>query len=374
MFEDDGPQAAALTAVSPGPSDEASQTVTLTTSTDHPEYFDLAGEPLVAADGTLTFTPAEGAFGTANVTVTARDDGGTANGGQDTASITFQITIAPLPPNAADDSYTTPVLTPLHVGAPGVLANDADVNSSTLTVTPATIATAHGSATINADGSFDYQPSLLFVLGGTDSFSYTITNGLGQTATGMVTISVTLLGSSTNTLYLSTSGVGADVWDLTTTPPPVAVPVPDWDGDGHAGLTITGSDGKEAVNDSKKQHIWTFETGFVGLGLHGPLTLHLTAATEKFDVGKAETLWLYIYDCPGGLASATSTSCTKIGSNKVLVPKWNLAPTWAEHDAVVAIDSDLGPSRQLRLRLLVQGAPLWIPLVSPSESSIDYTG
>ncbi len=138
VFEDDGQQVVALTSVSPGPADEASQTVTLTTSTDHPEYFDLAGEPLVASDGTLTFTPAEGAFGTATVTVTAQDDGGTANGGQDTTSISFQITITPLPPNAADDSYTTTVGTLLHVGAPGVLANDADVNSSTLTVTPGT--------------------------------------------------------------------------------------------------------------------------------------------------------------------------------------------------------------------------------------------
>ena len=134
------------------------QALTITVSTDHPEFFDIAGEPSVAADGTLTFTPATGAFGTANVTVTAQDDGGTANGGQDTGSISFQIVIAPLPPNAGDDSYTTTVFTLLHVPAPGVLQNDADVNSTTLTVTPATVTTALGSVTINADGSFDYQP------------------------------------------------------------------------------------------------------------------------------------------------------------------------------------------------------------------------
>ena len=224
---------------------KSGQIVTLTTSTDHPEYFDIAGEPTVAADGTLTFTPAQGAYGTANVTVTAQDDGGTANGGQDTTSISFQIVIAPLPPNAARDSYSTPILTLLHVAAPGVLQNDADVNSSSLVVTPATIATAHGSVTINADGSFDYQPSIFFLLGGTDSFSYTITNGLGQTATGTVTISVDLLGPSTNTLYLSTSGLASDVWDLTAIRAAAASPVPDWDGDGHPGLTIKQSDGKE---------------------------------------------------------------------------------------------------------------------------------
>ena len=102
--------------------------MTLTTSTDHPEYFDLAGQPTVAPDGTLTYTPALGAYGTAHVTITAQDDGGIANGGQDSASIAFDITIAPLPPNAADDSYSTTLATPLHVAAPGVLQNDADVN------------------------------------------------------------------------------------------------------------------------------------------------------------------------------------------------------------------------------------------------------
>ena len=82
--------------------------------------------------------------------------------------------------------------------------------------------------TIQADGSFDYSPGLLFL--GSDSFSYTITNGTGDTATGTVTITVTALGTGTNTLYLSTSGPSAEVWDLSASAPPAATPVPDWDG------------------------------------------------------------------------------------------------------------------------------------------------
>ncbi len=371
--EDDGTQAVALTTASPGPSDEAGQIVTLTTSTDHPEYFDIAGQPTIAADGTLTYTPAQGAYGTANVTVTAQDSGGTANGGLDTSSIAFQIVIAPLPPNAADDAYSTTVLTPLHVAAPGVLANDADVNSSTLDVTPGTIATAHGSVTINADGSFDYQPSLLFLLGGTDSFTYTITNGAGQTATGTVTISVDLLAPSTNTLYLATSGYSAEVWDLTASPPAVVSPVPDLDADGNPGLTIKGGDGKETITDPRRQQTWTYETGFAGLSLDGPLTLHLTAASHNFDTNKAETIWIYAYDCPGGLASAAITTCTNIGSNKVLVQRWNPTGTWTEHDVGVFVSHDLAANRQLRIRLLNGGAELWLPLVSPYETGLDYT-
>ena len=48
----------------------------------------------MAADGTLTFTPAANAFGTATVTLTLSDDGGVLNGGVDTsAPQTFVITV-----------------------------------------------------------------------------------------------------------------------------------------------------------------------------------------------------------------------------------------------------------------------------------------
>jgi hypothetical protein len=48
----------------------------------------------VAPDGTLTYTPTLTLLGTATVTVKAVDDGGTANGGNDTSPAqTFTITI-----------------------------------------------------------------------------------------------------------------------------------------------------------------------------------------------------------------------------------------------------------------------------------------
>lgn len=48
----------------------------------------------LAQEGTLFYTPAPNAFGTARVTVVLKDDGGTANGGQDTsAPQTFVITV-----------------------------------------------------------------------------------------------------------------------------------------------------------------------------------------------------------------------------------------------------------------------------------------
>ena len=48
----------------------------------------------IAANGTLSFTPAANAFGSAVVTVSLSDNGGTANGGDDTSnSVTFTITV-----------------------------------------------------------------------------------------------------------------------------------------------------------------------------------------------------------------------------------------------------------------------------------------
>jgi hypothetical protein len=71
-------------AISPGPADESGQTVTFAASNDNPGLF--AGQPTVSPNGTLTFTPAAGATGSATVIVHAIDDGGTGAGGTDTSA------------------------------------------------------------------------------------------------------------------------------------------------------------------------------------------------------------------------------------------------------------------------------------------------
>jgi large repetitive protein len=97
VLEDDGAKSvgAWATAISPGPASESTQTVTFTATADNTSLF--AVQPAVSPTGTLSYTPAADAFGVATVTVTARDDGGTANGGMDTsAPVTFTITIDPV--------------------------------------------------------------------------------------------------------------------------------------------------------------------------------------------------------------------------------------------------------------------------------------
>jgi hypothetical protein len=71
------------TGVSPGPADEASQTVAFVVQvTSGAELF--AAAPAVARDGTLTYTPS-GTAGAAQVSVTLEDNGGTADDGVDTS-------------------------------------------------------------------------------------------------------------------------------------------------------------------------------------------------------------------------------------------------------------------------------------------------
>jgi CSLREA domain-containing protein len=86
------------TSISSGPANESSQTVTFTVTNNNNALF--SSQPAVGSTGTLSYTSAANANGSATVTVTAKDNGGTANGGNDTsASQTFTITI-----NAVNDA------------------------------------------------------------------------------------------------------------------------------------------------------------------------------------------------------------------------------------------------------------------------------
>jgi hypothetical protein len=80
------------TGISAGPANESTQNVTFIVTNDNPGLFSVA--PAVASNGTLTYTPTLLAIGSANVTVRAVDDGGTASGGIDTSPPQiFTITI-----------------------------------------------------------------------------------------------------------------------------------------------------------------------------------------------------------------------------------------------------------------------------------------
>lgn len=80
-----------ITDRSPGPANESWQKLTLTVSASNPPLF--VDQPAIDHNGTLTFTPAPNAHGTAIVTVTLSDDGGAAAGGANSFSRSFEITV-----------------------------------------------------------------------------------------------------------------------------------------------------------------------------------------------------------------------------------------------------------------------------------------
>jgi hypothetical protein len=108
-----------------------------------------------------------------------------------TVTTNHLVTAAPnAPPTAADDgSLTTSVNTPLGVGAPGVLGNDGDPDNGPSSLTARNASDpAHGTVTLNADGSFTYTPDQDFT--GTDTFTYEAFDG-ADASTATVTITVT---------------------------------------------------------------------------------------------------------------------------------------------------------------------------------------
>ncbi|MHC5537426.1 Ig-like domain-containing protein, partial [Singulisphaera rosea] len=94
--EGSGPQSFANWAhFNPGPGNgDVGQTATyLVANLSNSSLFSVA--PTVSPDGTLSFTPAPNAFGSATFQLAVRDSGGTTNGGNDTSGYqTFQINVA----------------------------------------------------------------------------------------------------------------------------------------------------------------------------------------------------------------------------------------------------------------------------------------
>jgi hypothetical protein len=169
-LEDSGAQTIAgwATAISKGPANESSQNVSFTAGADIPALFSV--QPAIAANGTLTYAPAADANGLATITVTALDDGGTANGGSDSsAPMTFTITItavndAPTFTAGSDQSVVSLLGAQTVPGwATGITPGPADESSQNVTFN---VSSTNGGLfavqpAIAPDGTLTYTPNLL---------------------------------------------------------------------------------------------------------------------------------------------------------------------------------------------------------------------
>jgi VCBS repeat-containing protein len=123
------------------------------------------GTLVLASDGSFNYTPDLDFFGEDSFTYKAF------NGTYRSPAATVTITVTPVndAPMAVDDAYSVVENTLLTVAAPGVLANDVEVDPDNMVVTLVSNV-AHGSLVLLGDGSFTYQPAPDFF--GTDTFVY----------------------------------------------------------------------------------------------------------------------------------------------------------------------------------------------------------
>ncbi len=134
-------------------------------------------------NGTFGYTPNANFNGNDSFTYTISDG----NGGTDTATVDVTVSSVNDAPVAVNDTVTTNEDTAVTTG--NVLTNDTDTDNDTLSVTGFSQAT-NGSVVDNGNGTFGYTPNEN--LNGSDSFTYTLSDGNGGTSTG--TVNVTVIG------------------------------------------------------------------------------------------------------------------------------------------------------------------------------------
>ena len=160
---------------------------------------DPDGDPLTAtlvsgpAHGTLTFNP-DGSFvytpdanysGPDSFTYTVND------GDQTSTPATVTLTVSPVndPPTAVADTYSLGEDHTLSVPASsGLLANDSDIDPSSALTAVLVTGPAHGTLTLNPDGSFTYVPDPNF--NGVDTFTYQVSDGTATSTPATVTLNV----------------------------------------------------------------------------------------------------------------------------------------------------------------------------------------
>jgi len=147
------------------------------------------GSLTLNADGSFTYAPTGDYHGADEFTYTVSDgQGGTAVG-------TVNITVSPLndAPVAVDDSVTTDEDTPVRGN---VLTNDTDPDGKE-TIQSASVVTGPANGTLEFDGAtgeFTYTPNPDY--NGTDSFTYTVTDGTLTSDVATVTITVTAVNDA----------------------------------------------------------------------------------------------------------------------------------------------------------------------------------
>ena len=183
--EDSGPQTIALTGITSGAANE-NQALTVTAVSDNT---DLMPNPTITYTspnntGGLEFKPNWYKSGAVTITVTVKDDGSTAGGGQDTFSRTFTVNVSPVPHAllAPGQDLTTNEDTALPITLSLLYPHPGATVAYSIVIQP-----AHGVVSGSGD-SFVYIPDQDY--NGFDSFSFKASDGSQDSDVATVTINV----------------------------------------------------------------------------------------------------------------------------------------------------------------------------------------
>ncbi len=264
------------------------------------------GTVTINADGSVNYIPNANFNGTDTITYTISDG----NGGTVTATVTVTVDAVNRPPIAINDGAT------VTEGSADnnilVLNNDSDPDGDTLTVS--TASSINGTVTINSDGTLNYTPNTDF--SGTDTLTYTISDGNGGTATAIVTVDVIAVINNPPIAVNDSVAVSEDSSNNIIT-----VLSNDSDPDGDT-LTVTTA---SAVN------------GTVTINAEGALIY-----TPNTDFSGTDTITYTISDGNGGTATATVTIAVT-AVNDPPVAEDDFATTEQEVAVIVSVlanDSD----------------------------------
>jgi VCBS repeat-containing protein len=243
------------------------------------------GTLALTGNGSFTYTPAANYNGPDAFTYRASD--GTAQ--SNTATVTITITAVSDPPTANNDTYSTNEDTLLTVATPGVLGNDTDPDSATLTAAVAT-GPAHGTLTFNANGSFTYTPAANY--NGPDTFTYRANDGTAQSNPATVTITVTPVNDTPTVAVAPGGACGSN------------------DRSGTINLTVGDVDGGTLTLSATSSNTALVPNGNVVFGGSGAART-MTATTVAGRTGTA-TLTITVGD---GQATATVQVKVRAGGN-----------------------------------------------------------
>ncbi|MBL8144441.1 MAG: tandem-95 repeat protein [Acidobacteria bacterium] len=141
------------------------------------------GTLALAANGSFTYAPARDYAGPDAFTYIVSD------GVFESLPATVSITVTAVndAPTARADAFAIAEDAPLDVAAPGVLANDSDIERTPLLAILVS-SPAHGTVQLSASGAFVYQPAPEY--SGVDSFSYKPSDGSATGTAVLVSITV----------------------------------------------------------------------------------------------------------------------------------------------------------------------------------------